>query len=61
MIVVAAQSLPSGSIYNYVMSVEKPLGALTYLRIWHDNAGNGKKKGWFLDRVQLTDLQTGDK
>ena len=55
------QGFPTGSIYNYILSVQERLGALTYLRIWHDNQGKGKKKGWLLDQLMLTDLQTGDK
>ncbi|ELT87232.1 hypothetical protein CAPTEDRAFT_84236, partial [Capitella teleta] len=55
------KEFPSGSIYNFVLSVEDCLGPLTYLRIWHDNSGKGKNKGWYLDQVQLTDLQTGQK
>lgn len=31
------------------------------MRIWHDNSGRGKQKSWFLDQVQITDLQTGDR
>lgn len=30
------------------------LGALTKIRIRHDNAGN--KAGWFLERVDITDM-----
>ena len=44
-----------------MLSVESCLGPLTYLRIWHDNSGKGKNKGWYLDQVQITDLQTGDR
>ncbi|XP_055955042.1 uncharacterized protein LOC126809611 [Patella vulgata] len=53
--------LPRGTIFNYVLSVEGPLGAPTFLRIWHDNTGIGKSRSWYLDQVQLTDLQTGEK
>ena len=55
------QEIPKGSIYNYILSTETCLGPLTYLRIWHDNNGKGKQRSWFLDQVQLTDLQTGEK
>ena len=48
-------------MYNYILSTETCLGPLTYLRIWHDNNGKGKQRSWFLDQVQLTDLQTGEK
>ena len=55
------QEHPTGSIYNYVLSVEQSLGPLTYLRIWHDNCGTGKKRSWNLGQIILTDLQTNDK
>jgi len=58
---VFVQELPKGSIYNYILSTEQCLGPLTYLRIWHDNCGKGKQRSWFLDQVQFTDLQTGEK
>jgi len=46
---------------NFILSTEESLGPLTFLRIWHDNSGHGKLKGWFLDQIQVTDLQTGEK
>lgn len=55
------QELITGSIMNFILSTEGCLGPLTFLRIWHDNSGNGKSKGWFLDQIQITDLQTGEK
>ncbi len=55
------QELPTGSIYNYVLSVEQSLGALTFLRIWHDNTGKGKKRSWHLGQIIFTDLQTNEK
>ncbi|XP_046581985.1 LOW QUALITY PROTEIN: uncharacterized protein LOC124289408 [Haliotis rubra] len=53
--------LGRGSIMNFVLSVESTLGSLTFMRIWHDNAGKGKQQSWYLDQVQITDLQTGEK
>jgi len=58
---VCVQELTTGSIMNFIMSTEGCLGPLTFLRIWHDNSGIGKLKGWFLDQIQITDLQTGEK
>ena len=46
------QELTTGSIMNFIMSTEGCLGPLTFLRIWHDNSGHGKLKGWFLDQTQ---------
>ncbi|OWF47600.1 Polycystic kidney disease and receptor for egg jelly-related protein [Mizuhopecten yessoensis] len=50
-----------GSIMNYILSVESCLGPLNFMRIWHDNKGKGKMRSWYLDQVQITDLQTGDR
>ncbi|KAL5018218.1 hypothetical protein ScPMuIL_003940 [Solemya velum] len=36
---------PTGSILNFVMSVEGCLGPLTFIRVWHDNTGKRKRKG----------------
>lgn len=55
------QHMGRGSIMNYVMSVESSLGSLAFMRIWHDNSGKGKQQSWYLDQVQITDLQTGEK
>jgi len=43
------------------MSVETPLGALLYLRVWHDNSGQKGKASWFLNMINVMDLQTGEK
>ena len=58
---VLVQELQTGSIMKFIMSTEGCLGPLTFLRIWHDNTGHGKLKSWFLDQIQVTDLQTGEK
>ncbi|CAF4402568.1 unnamed protein product [Rotaria socialis] len=51
----------AGSIRNYVMSVESPLGPLLYLRVWHDNSGVKERASWFLNMINVLDLQTGEK
>lgn len=43
------------------MSTEEALGPLTYLRIWHDNSGSGNSKSWYLNTVDIVDLQTNEK
>ncbi|XP_071482651.1 polycystin-1-like protein 2 [Diadema antillarum] len=48
-----------GSINSFLMTVPRPLGLLTYVRIWHDNSGGGGQAGWFLSRISIMDLQTG--
>ncbi len=55
------QEFRSGSVRNFVMSVESPLGPLLYLRVWHDNSGIKEKASWFLNMINVMDLQTGEK
>jgi hypothetical protein len=55
------QEFSSGSVRNFVMSVETPLGPLLYLRVWHDNSGEKEKASWFLNMINIMDLQTGEK
>lgn len=43
------------------MGTKEPLGELKYLRIWHDNAGKGADKSWYLNRVIVDDLQEKDR
>ncbi|XP_076348157.1 polycystin-1-like protein 2 [Tachypleus tridentatus] len=53
------QGHESGSIIRYVLSVPSSLGALNYLRIWHDNSGGGANSSWYLNRIIVQDLQNG--
>ena len=39
----------------------RPLGDLVYIRIWHDNSGQGPMASWFLKSVIVHDLQTREK
>ncbi|VDD79412.1 unnamed protein product [Mesocestoides corti] len=39
----------------------RPLGDLRFLRIWHDNTGQGSGGSWFCDFVITIDLQTKSK
>jgi PLAT/LH2 domain len=55
------QEFPSGSVRNFVLSVESPLGPLLYLRVWHDNTGYKKKASWYLNMINVMDLHTGEK
>lgn len=38
-----------------------PLGSLLYLRVWHDNSGDKGKASWFLNMINVMNLQTGEK
>ncbi|VDI78620.1 Hypothetical predicted protein [Mytilus galloprovincialis] len=51
--------LQASNIDGFVMAVPKSLGKLTHLRIWHDNMGSNPP--WYFSRMQIEDLQTGDK
>jgi hypothetical protein len=37
------------------------MGRLNYLRIWHDNSGDGAWASWFLKYLIVRDLQTMEK
>ncbi|CAD5124264.1 DgyrCDS12559 [Dimorphilus gyrociliatus] len=50
--------LARDSVRHYIMSADHSLGALTFLRIWHDNSGEGDNASWFLDKVVVEDIQT---
>jgi len=47
-----------GSVRHYVMSTKTHMGHMAFLRIWHDNSGKGENASWFLDKVEVEDLQT---
>ena len=49
------------SVDTFLMSVNRPLGDLIYMKIWHDNSGHGDKASWFLKHVIVRDLQTKEK
>ncbi|XP_067671591.1 polycystin-1-like [Haliotis asinina] len=49
-----------GSVNQFVMGVSECLGPLSYLRVWHDNSGKGKQQSWYLSKVVVSDLQTGE-
>jgi hypothetical protein len=55
------KTLRRGGVDSFIMSVKKPLGDLTYLRIWHDNSGRGAMGSWFLKCIIVHDLQTREK
>ena len=47
----------SSTVHLYFRS----LGALNYIRVWHDNSGQGRKASWFLKYIIVRDLQTMEK
>ncbi|XP_019643742.1 PREDICTED: polycystic kidney disease protein 1-like 2 [Branchiostoma belcheri] len=48
----------SGSVDTFLLTAPDPVGVLTSLAVWHDNTGQGRHASWFLERVEVTDLQT---
>ncbi|XP_035828454.1 polycystic kidney disease protein 1-like 2 [Aplysia californica] len=50
--------LSTGSVVTYVMATPYDLGELSYLRIWHDNSGEGQNQSWYLNKIYVEDLQT---
>ena len=50
-----------GDTNSFVMAVPKKLGRLNYIRIWHDNSGEGKFRSWFLSFIVVKDVHTGEK
>jgi hypothetical protein len=40
---------------------QRSIGALNYLRIWHDNSGKGRMASWYLNHVVVRDVQTDKK
>ncbi len=55
---VSVQHFTRGNVRHFLLSMRESLGPLTFLRIWHDNSGEGVHGGWFLDKVIIEDLQT---
>ena len=43
------------------MCSSRSLGLLNYMRIWHDNSGEGQSASWYLKYIIVRDLQTMNK
>ena len=50
--------LRKGTVDSFLLRVPRSLGALSYVRIWHDNTGFGHFGSWHLNAVLVKDLQT---
>ncbi len=37
------------------------MGSLNYMKIWHDNSGQGDNASWYLKHIIVNDLQTNEK
>ena len=55
------QLFKKGKLDTFLMSVDKPLGHLQYLKIWHDNSGIREMQPWYLSYMIIHDIQTGEK
>ncbi|XP_078692970.1 polycystin-1-like protein 2 [Branchiostoma floridae x Branchiostoma belcheri] len=44
-----------GSVDSFLVSTSEPLGDLTYLRVWHNNAGYSP--AWFLNQIVVTNRE----
>jgi len=51
-------SFQRGSRDVFVVATDRSLGRLGLLTVWHDNTGTSP--GWYLSRISVRDLQTGD-
>ncbi|XP_060565690.1 polycystin-1-like protein 2 [Ruditapes philippinarum] len=51
------EEFSTGSVMSFIMSTYKDLGDLQSLHIWHDNSGNGNFASWYLNQVDVYDLQ----
>ena len=50
-----------GCMDTFLMSVDKPLGHLQYIKVWHDNSGIREMQPWYLSYMIIHDIQTGEK
>ena len=46
---------------NTFLLIKRPLGNLTYLRLWHDNTGRGGYASWHVAAILVRDVQTNEK
>ena len=47
--VLTFQKFDRGSERKLMMSTERPLGELAYIKIWHDNSGKDSQASGYLD------------
>lgn len=55
------QGLESKTVKSFVMATTECLGGLDYLRIWHDNSGEGDDASWYLHKIVVDDLQNKER
>jgi polycystin 1L2 len=47
--------------FNMALKLNRSLGSLNYVKIWHDNSGEGDFASWYLKHIIVHDLQTREK
>lgn len=52
------QGFETNSVAFFMMSTNKSFGDLSFLRIWHDNSGDGNTNSWYLHKIVVTDIHT---
>ena len=55
------QEFKRGTARHFIMTTEEDLGALMYLRVWHDNSGHFSKASWYLQKIVVEDVETEEK
>lgn len=40
------------------MSVPRKIHDPAIIRVWHDNSGKGNNSSWYLNKIEMVDLQT---
>lgn len=48
------------AVDTFYMTLPASLGPLQRLRVWHDHADDSADATWFLKRIRVTDMQTGE-
>ncbi|KAK3090920.1 hypothetical protein FSP39_015723 [Pinctada imbricata] len=51
------EEFPTASVHHFLMATSFPLGELHYVYIFHDNSGEGAYSSWYLNRLDIEDLQ----
>ena len=54
-------TLRKGTVDSYLMKTPRPLGPLHLIRIWHNNLAYDDFASWFLSKMIIKDIQTGEK
>nr|AKN21726.1 PKD1L-3 [Schmidtea mediterranea] len=53
--------LKRGNVDRFLLAVPRSLGAMQFIRLWHDNSGKGTNASWYCNCLGIIDLQTKEK